>query len=82
MLQTCHLQPRGKTLATGQDLLQAFKKDPSLVPRAACPQSVYFLLGLDNFKQAWNTWLGPGLQACEYNVGNILDKYINYPDIL
>jgi hypothetical protein len=40
----------------------------SVIPRFSYPQSVFFLLSENNFSQAWDHWLGPGLQFKGYDV--------------
>ncbi|PPQ75845.1 hypothetical protein CVT26_001221 [Gymnopilus dilepis] len=42
----------------GGHLFRAFKKYPHMIPREACPSSVFFLLNLKNFKEAASQWLG------------------------
>jgi len=51
-------------MKTGKDLVDALCQHGSLLPRLACPESIFFLLNEDNFMRAWNYWLGPGLQRC------------------
>jgi hypothetical protein len=62
----------------GKELIQAFLRYPTLIPRASYPQSVYFTLGQANFTRTWHHYLGAGLHSLGYNVNplyNILALY-------
>lgn len=55
-------------MVDGLALVEALKHNPDIIPRASYPQSVYFLLNLSNFQQAWDMWLGYSLELRGYNV--------------
>ncbi|KIK54519.1 hypothetical protein GYMLUDRAFT_177179 [Collybiopsis luxurians FD-317 M1] len=56
------------------DLIRAFKEKPDLAPFGTNPMAVFFLVSLDNFRQAWKEWLSWGLNAAKYKYYQ-LDKF-------
>ncbi|KAF8150355.1 hypothetical protein K438DRAFT_1778994 [Mycena galopus ATCC 62051] len=65
---------RGKELAAPQAHLAALENAifhdaeiPWLIPQSTNPTSIFFLINLRNFEQAWESWLYVGLQRAGFN---------------
>ncbi|KAH0583142.1 hypothetical protein H2248_011025 [Termitomyces sp. 'cryptogamus'] len=77
--QTCDCGPYIEHISFDSHILiHALGTKDCIIPTQSNPSSVFFLVNLTNFTDAWNTWLLPSLQkqgihACKWNLSGSAD---------